>query len=81
MSEKQLSVVLPAYNEEKMICRAAEVIDGILAAAEIPHEIIFVDDGSKDATWAQIGVAAKEYSAVRGASTHCTRHGCTAASV
>lgn len=66
MSEKVLSVVLPAYNEEKMVCRAAEVIDGILAEAEISHEIIFVDDGSKDATWEQIGVAAKTYPTVRG---------------
>ena len=66
MKEKLLSVVLPAYNEEKMVCRAAEVIDGILAEAEIPHEIIFVDDGSKDATWEQIGVAAKTYPTVRG---------------
>ena len=66
MKEKLLSVVLPAYNEEKMVCRAAQVIDGILAEAEIPHEIIFVDDGSKDTTWEQIGVAAKTYPAVRG---------------
>lgn len=66
MSEKLLSVVLPAYNEEKMVGRAAEVIDGILAEAEIPHEIIFVDDGSKDATWEQIGITAKQVACVRG---------------
>ena len=49
-----LSVVLPAYNEEKMICRAAETIGKILDDAGIVYEIVFVDDGSKDKTWEQI---------------------------
>ena len=31
-----LSVVLPAYNEEKMIQKAADTLDRILGDAEIP---------------------------------------------
>ncbi|MDO4804785.1 MAG: glycosyltransferase family 2 protein [Lachnospiraceae bacterium] len=46
-----LSVIIPAYNEEKMIARAAEVIAGLLDANGISRELIFVNDGSKDATW------------------------------
>ena len=49
-----LSVVLPAYNEEKMIQKAAGTIGGILQKEAIDYEIIFVDDGSKDGTWQQI---------------------------
>jgi dolichol-phosphate mannosyltransferase len=53
-SEKMLSVVLPAYNEEKMIHKAAVTIKTILDNASIPYELIFVDDGSKDNTWDEI---------------------------
>lgn len=49
-----LSVVLPAYNEEKMISKAAETIGRILSGADIPYEIVFVNDGSKDQTWEEI---------------------------
>ncbi len=55
-----LSVILPAYNEEKMIKKAAGTISGILADAGIDYEIVFVNDGSKDNTWAEIERAAQE---------------------
>lgn len=50
-----LSVVIPAFNEQEMVPAAAEHIDGILSRQPgIPHELIFIDDGSRDATWAEI---------------------------
>ncbi|MDO4322938.1 MAG: glycosyltransferase family 2 protein [Lachnospiraceae bacterium] len=49
-----LSVILPAYNEEKMIGKAAETVGGILSGADIAYEIVFVNDGSKDRTWEEI---------------------------
>lgn len=55
-----LSVVLPAYNEEKMLGKASEIISEILENAEIPYELVFVNDGSKDNTWEEIEKAAKE---------------------
>ncbi len=61
-----LSVILPAYNEEKMIAAAAEVISGILLDAGIPYELLFVDDGSRDRTWAEINAAAERNPQVRG---------------
>lgn len=48
-----LSVVIPAFNEQEMVPAAAGQIDGILSRAGIPHELIFIDDGSRDATWAE----------------------------
>lgn len=49
-----LSVILPAYNEEKMIRKAADTVGEILAQEKIPYELVFVNDGSKDATWDEI---------------------------
>ena len=49
-----LSVVLPSYNEEASVPRAARTISELLAQAGVQHEIIFVDDGSRDGTWAAI---------------------------
>ena len=53
-----LSVILPSYNEEKMIATAAETISGILDGENIEHELLFIDDGSKDKTWNEIQNAA-----------------------
>ena len=61
-----LSVVVPAYNEEAMVPTTAKVIAGVLASAGIPYELLFVDDGSKDTTWARIQAAAAENPLVRG---------------
>ena len=49
-----LSVILPSYNEEKMIPVAAETLSGILDGAGIPFELLFINDGSKDGTWNEI---------------------------
>ncbi len=61
-----LSVVIPAFNEQEMVPAAAEQIDGILSRAGIPHELIFVDDGSRDATWAEIRAESERRDTVRG---------------
>ena len=61
-----LSVVLPAYNEEKMIQTTADTVDRILSEASVPYEIVFVNDGSKDGTWQQIETAAEKNPHVNG---------------
>jgi polyisoprenyl-phosphate glycosyltransferase len=48
-----VSVVIPAYNEEKNVAAVYEAIRSSLAGPE-SCEIIFVDDGSTDATAARI---------------------------
>ena len=45
------SVVIPAQNEEGCICSTVETLHRELAHADIPHEIVVVDDGSTDRTW------------------------------
>ena len=61
-----LSVILPAYNEEKMIRTAAETLAGILDAEGIPFELVFVNDGSRDNTWSEICSAREADSRVCG---------------
>ena len=61
-----LSVVLPSYNEEKMISIAAERLGSILSGAGIDYELLFVDDGSKDKTWDEIQRCARADSHVVG---------------
>lgn len=61
-----LSVVIPAYNEEAMLRKAADTIGGVLTDAGIAHELVFVDDGSADGTWDVLCAAAKENGSVRG---------------
>lgn len=55
-----LSVILPSYNEEKMIPVAADTISGILERENIDFELLFIDDGSKDATWENITKVAEK---------------------
>lgn len=45
-----LSVVIPAFNEEKNIELVIKSVDSTLTHENIPYEIIFVDDGSVDNT-------------------------------
>ncbi len=43
-----VSVVIPAYNEEKVVC---QTVRALLASDHPSFEVIVVDDGSKDATF------------------------------
>jgi glycosyltransferase involved in cell wall biosynthesis len=45
-----ISVILPAYNEEKNIARAIESCEKILSGITGDYEIIVVNDGSTDGT-------------------------------
>lgn len=62
-----LSVVIPSFNEEENIENTANTVSGILENAGIGYELIFIDDGSKDATYKKICAAAANNACVRGA--------------
>ncbi len=61
-----VSVVIPAYNESENVARAAGAVSRVLEEAGIPYEVIFVDDGSKDATWEEIRKVHEDNEAVHG---------------
>src|SRR3984957_13611024 len=47
-----LSIVVPARNEAACISSMVEHLDLELRLHDVPHEIVVVDDGSTDQTWA-----------------------------
>ena len=65
-SKGLLTVVLPAYNEEASVPKAARVLASLLAQEDIPFELMFIDDGSRDGTWKAIQAQTKEDPRVRG---------------
>lgn len=67
VEEKLLSVIIPSYNEELNIRNTASTVARILDGHQIAFEIIFVDDGSKDATYQKIKEAKEADGRVRGA--------------
>lgn len=62
-----LSIVLPAYNEEQNIANTAKVLSKFLEQNEIEYELIFISDGSVDATFSEIQKAAEENPRIKGA--------------
>lgn len=67
-NDKLLSVIIPAFNEQDMIEKTFHTVKEILDNAEIPFELIFVDDGSKDMTYLHIAQLSKQHSEVKGIS-------------
>ena len=62
-----LSIVLPAYNEEQNIANTVKVLSEILEQNQIDYELVFISDGSRDDTYAEIVKAAAENPRVKGA--------------
>ncbi len=50
-SARQVSLVVPVYNEEESIPELYEWISSVLGANNLDGEIIFIDDGSDDNSW------------------------------
>jgi undecaprenyl-phosphate 4-deoxy-4-formamido-L-arabinose transferase len=46
-----VSVIIPVFNEEENLRELGQRLLGTLTAMEKPFEVIFVDDGSTDASW------------------------------
>lgn len=61
-----VSIILPVYNEEKMVQKSADIISDILRRAEILFEIVFVNDGSKDRTWSEIEQVSEKNENIHG---------------
>ena len=63
---KDLSIVVPVYNEEESIPELAEWIFRVVGEANISTELLFIDDGSDDASWDTIKALSEKNASVRG---------------
>lgn len=61
-----LSIVIPLYNEEESLPELTEWIVKVSAKEQYDFELIFVDDGSADASWEVVKKLKGKYSNVRG---------------
>ena len=68
-----LSVVLPAYNEERSIERALQTIAAELERTTSRWEIVVVDDGSSDATASLAAACARREARIRVLSGRANR--------
>lgn len=64
----ELSVIVPAYNEGVGISKALSTIAPILEGCCLGFEIVVVDDGSQDNTYAQVCHFAQSHPSVKGVS-------------
>ena len=51
---KELSIVIPAYNEQKNVGLLYHKLKEVLSSMTKSYEIIFVDDGSTDSTFLEL---------------------------
>ncbi len=61
-----ISIVVPLYNEEESLPELLEWIHRVCTDGGYRYEVILVDDGSTDGSWAVVENLAQQYPAVRG---------------
>jgi len=67
MPTKKISLVIPAYKEEKNIALMyQETKQTLLSSKKYNFEIIFINDGSTDNTWQEIQKLCKKNSNIKG---------------
>lgn len=65
-SETSISIVIPVYNSAAILPELVRQLTALLPTIAVIHEIILVNDGSKDESWDVIVRLAKEHPAIRG---------------
>jgi glycosyltransferase involved in cell wall biosynthesis len=63
---RSLSVVTPVYNGEASVAELCRRLSEVLPRVATQHEIILVNDGSRDRSWEVISELSSRTSAVRG---------------
>lgn len=63
---RSLTVVIPVYNAEPTLAPLIARLEPVLAGLVADYEVILVDDGSRDRSWAVVEQLARERPWVRG---------------
>ncbi len=66
MSQPTLSICVPVYNEEENLPLLHAAIAKVIDERKIDAEIVLVDDGSRDGSWAAIQALVEKDARVRG---------------
>ena len=61
-----ISVVVPLYNEEESLPELVAWIDRVAQENNLNYEVIMVDDGSSDNSWAVVEQLKERYPAIKG---------------
>lgn len=61
-----ISIIVPVFDEADNVLPMAREVAAAFASVANDWELVFVDDGSRDATWARITEAARANPRVRG---------------
>ena len=61
-----ISVVVPLYNEEESLRELVAWIDRVATASKLSYEVIMIDDGSSDGSWAEVEQLKEKYPVVKG---------------
>ena len=61
-----ISVVVPLYNEEESLPELVAWIDRVAQENKLSYEVIMVDDGSSDNSWAVVEQLKERYPAIKG---------------
>ena len=65
-SKLDISVVVPLYNEEESLPELVAWIDRVAQENNLSYEVIMVDDGSSDNSWAVVEQLKEQYPAIKG---------------
>lgn len=66
MQALQISILIPLFNEAESLPELHDWIVKVMKAHDFSYEILFVDDGSTDASWSVIAELKKRNEHVRG---------------
>lgn len=61
-----LSVVVPVYNSEQSLPELIRVLADVLPTLAEDYEVLLINDGSRDQSWAAVQMLAQQYPWVRG---------------
>jgi len=62
----ELSVAIPVFNEAASLPALREALEAVLAKLGLTYEVLLVDDGSMDSSWAEIAAWCRANPHVRG---------------
>ncbi|NCX95263.1 MAG: glycosyltransferase, partial [Chitinophagia bacterium] len=64
--QTDLSIIIPLFNEEESLPELAEWIERVCTEAKYTYEVIMIDDGSSDDSWAVVQRLCAKNACIKG---------------